>query len=364
MIEGERLATSKPKSLWKNEYFQTAVTVILVLVIVFGFWFGSQFVLRSQYPMLAVASGSMCKVQHMHCDGWSHPFERTLHVGDLIIIQGTPAKDIRTGLDPEGDIIVFHQTGSTDTLIVHRAIEKKTTELPIFDDGGTSFWTLVSGIASDDATEKKMDYNSYRMVLSSQTLDVYHDFDKNQYYPEEGSFRIWIYGANTSNSIRLEFWNEVYTAKADGYYVQIADDFSGWRSFRWNATEFASIGTPRGWDNIRCVRLSGSDNVSGTYRLDGLMGSALNFITKGDGNSGPDPSPVPASNVVGKVIMRVPWAGHLALYMRNSVGIFIILAIIILLIMVEFVVPLFTKRKTATETKEEEKKPEDETQLY
>lgn len=206
------MAESK-KGLWKNEYFQIVLTIVLVLVVVFGFWFGSQRLLNSQYPALAVASGSMCILPGPYCDGWSHPFERTLHVGDLIIVQGIPAENINAQPYPNGDIIVFHQTG-TDELIVHRAIAKEV------DSDGQIF-----------------------------------------------------------------------------------------------------------------------------------------FTTKGDGNSVQDPMPVPADRVVGKVVMRIPWVGHLALLMRNSSGLLIIIALIIILVILEFLVPVISKR-SGREEKIEQKPQE------
>lgn len=197
------------KQLWKKDYFQTVITIVLVLVVVFGFWFGSQFVLNTPYPALAVASGSMCIPEGQACDGWSHPFARTLHVGDLIIVQGVNVSDIHAAPKPDGDIIVY-RSQTSDTLIVHRVIEKR----------------VQNGI---------------------------------------------IY-----------------------------------------------------------------------------------LITQGDANSAPD-QPVPQGNVIGKVIMRVPWVGHLALFMRNSSGIFLILMIILVLVILEFILPMLTKRKA-----EPQQKPVDE----
>jgi len=53
--------TATIKKLWKNEYFQTAVVVALIVAVIFGFWFGSQLVLNTKIPpALAVISGSMC----------------------------------------------------------------------------------------------------------------------------------------------------------------------------------------------------------------------------------------------------------------------------------------------------------------
>ena len=64
---------------------------------------GMQANLNTPYPLLSVQSGSMVP---------------TLNVGDLIVVQGTPATEIKVH-----DIIVFHEPGIPSTLIVHRVIE-------------------------------------------------------------------------------------------------------------------------------------------------------------------------------------------------------------------------------------------------
>lgn len=91
------------------------------------------------------------------------------------------------------------------------------------------------------------------------------------------------------------------------------------------------------------------------------VNGTLYFRTKGDGNSyikWPDtPSPseydpwetngVPGIRedlVVGKVVMRIPWLGHIALFMRNSVGLLIVIALVIILVIVEFIVPLLREK--------------------
>jgi signal peptidase I len=180
--------------------------ILLILSVVFGFWYGSRLVLNTEYPMLAVASGSMHLPRSTECDGWSHPFAPTLHTGDLIIIQGVNVSDIYAAPYPNGTIIVFHQMYGNE-LIVHRAIERRV---------------------------------------------------------ENG---------------------QVY------------------------------------------------------------------YVTKGDGNSGPD-QPLPADHVVGKVVLRIPWIGHLALLMRNSTGIYLILGLIAILIVIELVLPIFSRKKPETEKEE------------
>jgi len=103
----EGKSTITLKQLWKNEYFQTILMILVVVALVFGFWYGSQAVLRTNYPALAVASTSMLP---------------TLNVGDLIIVQGATAAEINASFTT-GDVIVFRSLQNPDKLIVHRAIK-------------------------------------------------------------------------------------------------------------------------------------------------------------------------------------------------------------------------------------------------
>ncbi|MEM2971773.1 MAG: signal peptidase I [Candidatus Bathyarchaeia archaeon] len=92
------------KKIWKNEYLQTIITIIILIAFVFGFWRIIQFALGAEYPALAVASESMLP---------------TLNVGDLIIVQGVDPEQINAK-PITGDIIVFKK--SNNDLVVHRAI--------------------------------------------------------------------------------------------------------------------------------------------------------------------------------------------------------------------------------------------------
>lgn len=87
--------------------------LILMVVSVFAFWYGLKAVLKTEYPLLAVASGSMIP---------------TLNVGDLIVVQGgldAPYDEITVGYT-NGTIIVFEgdPIGKSGELIVHRAVDK------------------------------------------------------------------------------------------------------------------------------------------------------------------------------------------------------------------------------------------------
>jgi len=108
-LVGERVAKSKLSNLLKNSYVKTAILGILLLGGVFAFWFGLRAALRTEHPLLAVASGSMSP---------------TLNRGDLIIVQGvSDASEIYAASAPNGTIIVFHRPNDPGELIVHRAID-------------------------------------------------------------------------------------------------------------------------------------------------------------------------------------------------------------------------------------------------
>lgn len=105
----------------RNEYVQSAIFLAIILGSIIAFWFGLRAYSRTEYPLLAVASGSMVP---------------TLKEGDLIVVQGgLEACEIKVGYygsESEGDVIVFHTSlpgegslpGARGELIVHRAVEK------------------------------------------------------------------------------------------------------------------------------------------------------------------------------------------------------------------------------------------------
>jgi signal peptidase I len=106
----------------KNEYIKSAIVIAIIIGIVLGFFFGLQLVLGTGVPVRVVESGSMCVPYDGACDGWSHPFDHTLHIGDIIIIQKVNPADLNTNY-PNSDIIVYQNpTDPTATPIVHRIV--------------------------------------------------------------------------------------------------------------------------------------------------------------------------------------------------------------------------------------------------
>jgi signal peptidase I len=129
--------------MWKNDYFKTVIAIILIVAIVLGFFFGSQLVLHTSYPALAVISPSMyitsngnyyvgedsrtgatLPTAHNLWISLSNPFTRTLDVGDMVIVEGITPKDLNTNY-PNSDIIIFHSPENGE-LIVHRIIKEET----------------------------------------------------------------------------------------------------------------------------------------------------------------------------------------------------------------------------------------------
>ena len=135
------------KSVWKNEYFKTVVAVVLIVAVVLGLFFGLRWALNTPYPALTVVSGSMSiPYDASDYNFWltlGTPFDRTLSVGDIIIIQGVNPKDLNTNY-PNSDIIVFHDPDNPSDLIVHRIVSAETVNGTIYfitkGDGNGNPW--------------------------------------------------------------------------------------------------------------------------------------------------------------------------------------------------------------------------------
>jgi len=97
----------KIKKLWQNEYFKTAISILLVILLFLIFWYGSIAYFNTESPYLVVSSESM---------------RPTLEIGDLIIVKYVEPSQLNYGL-LDGDIIVFKNPSDPKELIVHRLKE-------------------------------------------------------------------------------------------------------------------------------------------------------------------------------------------------------------------------------------------------
>jgi len=130
------------KEILKNDYVKSALLLCILVISVFVFWFGLRAVLRTEYPLCGVASGSM---------------EPTLKVGDLIVVQGLGPGEINAATAPEGDIIVFYRPKGwqdPNDLIVHRAVDGFYDE----DDSKWYFKTKGDANSGPDPWDVPEDY--------------------------------------------------------------------------------------------------------------------------------------------------------------------------------------------------------------
>ena len=134
------------KKMWKNDYFKTVVAIVLIIAVVLGLFFGLQIGLHTSYPALTVISGSMSIPYGASDDNFwlsiSHPFDRTLSVGDIVIVEGVNPKDLNSNY-PNSDIIIFHSPIDGE-LIVHRIVSEETVNGTIYfqtkGDGNGNPW--------------------------------------------------------------------------------------------------------------------------------------------------------------------------------------------------------------------------------
>lgn len=147
----------------RNEYVKSAIVIAIIVSVVLGFFFGLQLALGTVVPVRVVESGSMCIPYGYACDGWSHPFDRTLHVGDIIIIQKVNPADLNANY-PNSDIIVYkNPTDPTATPIVHRIVKTYEVNGTIYfqtkGDGNGGRWPEIPS---------PQDYDSNRLWTTGQ----------------------------------------------------------------------------------------------------------------------------------------------------------------------------------------------------
>jgi signal peptidase I len=150
------------KKLWKNDYFRTALAIALVIVVIVGVFVGMQLALGASVPVRVVESGSMCVPYDGRCNGWSHSFDQTLHVGDIIIIQKVDPTTLNANY-PNSDIIVYRNPNGK-TPIVHRIIEKQEINGTLYfktkgDGNGPIIWPKTPNIYDNIPDSKGVPQN-------------------------------------------------------------------------------------------------------------------------------------------------------------------------------------------------------------
>jgi signal peptidase I len=137
------------RKLVKTDNFKTVLALALIVLFIGGIYFGISMALGEAVPIRVVESGSMCVTQPFGaCDGWSHPFTQTLHVGDIIIIQKVDPKTLNANY-PNSDIIVYKNPNAV-TPIVHRIVSKQEIDGILYfktkgDGNGPMVWPNPAG---------------------------------------------------------------------------------------------------------------------------------------------------------------------------------------------------------------------------
>jgi len=146
-------------------------------------------------------------------------------------------------------------------------LEGMFTLVNVFDED-TSTWTAASGSIFADSSNVKHGNYSMKVTLSSESLDIYRDYSDAQLFGLHDFFSFHFQGLASGNTIYVEFWNENYASKTNGFYYQFTDSSTNWRWFVIPKAAFNLTGDPSGWDSIKCVRFYSSGTFDGSLYFD------------------------------------------------------------------------------------------------
>ena len=150
-----------------HPYAKIIIPVVLIVCLVFGLFFSLGFILNTATPLRVVESSSM-SIDGPYMPGppssysiddvlWTlmHPFNRTLNVGDIIIVQGVDPKTLNTNY-PNSDIIVYKKpTDPENTPIVHRIVTSYEVNGTLYfqtkGDGNGQKWPAVPSSSEYDS---------------------------------------------------------------------------------------------------------------------------------------------------------------------------------------------------------------------
>jgi signal peptidase len=84
------------------------------------------------------------------------------------------------------------------------------------------------------------------------------------------------------------------------------------------------------------------------HRVLGIMsgGNSLLFATKGDNNPSPDAWRVPAKNIMGVYVGKLPYVGLISLELRGPLGVTLIILLIALIVAIEYAESKTSRRKS------------------
>lgn len=154
--------------MWHSKNAKTIISVAIIIALVLSLFFSLGFILNTGTPVRVVESSSMCipnntvpgpQIRDYTLEDFlwtlTHPFNQTLNVGDIIIIQGVDPKTLNANYT-NSDIIVYQKpTDTADTPIVHRIVtsyeEKGTLYFQTKGDGNGGKWPAVPSSSEYDS---------------------------------------------------------------------------------------------------------------------------------------------------------------------------------------------------------------------
>jgi signal peptidase I len=161
----------------QNKHFKSALVAVIVIALLAGVILA----LSTTYSLRVVESSSMSIPFNYSPPGrytwdyvWltlTHPFNRTLNVGDIIVVQRVDPQDLNTNY-PESDIIVYQKPDTpADTPIVHRIVAVNNV------DGTLYFQTKGDGNPSVGwpAVPSPSDYDSANGIYHTSPNGVSQD---------------------------------------------------------------------------------------------------------------------------------------------------------------------------------------------
>ena len=93
--------------------------------------------------------------------------------------------------------------------------------------------------------------------------------------------------------------------------------------------------------------------VVATHRVVSIDSENRQFTTKGDANSTEDAAPVHFNNLIGVPVFSVPLLGYVSAYIQNPPGMYVAIALGVILLAAVFFPDMLTKKDTKKETQEE-----------
>lgn len=153
----QKLSLKKLTEAHKKRFLKVLIFLMATVLGFLGFWFALRVALNTEYPIMPVSSGSMCVFQP-NCDDLTHPFDPTLHVGDLIIVQGVDARSVRDAY-PDSDVLVFSfpkgDAYQDSGLTITRVIKKEERNDVIYfrtkgDGEGIHIWPETPDVSECD----------------------------------------------------------------------------------------------------------------------------------------------------------------------------------------------------------------------